>query len=134
MQIDLDPRGRKVVIFGDLVGTRQAVRRLVGSGATVTLVVDGVLPGPAERIVGRAHRGESVVRLKGGDAFVFFGGGRSTMTTIGRLPAEARRVELSSPAVVVIGEVVAVAPGFAASDELVRAFDVWSATPSGRVW
>ncbi len=27
MQIDLDPRGRKVVIFGDPVGARQAVRR-----------------------------------------------------------------------------------------------------------
>jgi uroporphyrin-III C-methyltransferase len=58
---------------------------------------------------------------------------RSTMTTIGRLPAEVRRLGLSSPAVVVIGEVVAVAREFAASDELVQAFDLWSATPSARV-
>src|SRR6478735_4626080 len=50
MQIDLDPRGRKVVIFGDLVGTRQAVRRFVGCGATLTLVLDGTLPGASERI------------------------------------------------------------------------------------
>ena len=38
MQIDLDPRGRKVVIFGDPVGARQAVRRFQAAGAIVTLV------------------------------------------------------------------------------------------------
>ena len=38
MQIDLDPRGRKVVVFGDLVGARQAVRRFRQAGSTVTLV------------------------------------------------------------------------------------------------
>jgi hypothetical protein len=27
MQIDLDPEGRKVVIFGDVLGGRQALRR-----------------------------------------------------------------------------------------------------------
>ncbi|WP_375431740.1 uroporphyrinogen-III C-methyltransferase [uncultured Friedmanniella sp.] len=34
---------------------------------------------------------------------------RSTFTTVGRLPAEVRRLDLRSPAVVVIGEVVTVA-------------------------
>lgn len=34
---------------------------------------------------------------------------RSTFTTVGRLPAEVRRLDLRSPAVVVIGEVVSVA-------------------------
>ena len=29
MQIDLDPEGRKVVIFGDVTGARQAVRRFL---------------------------------------------------------------------------------------------------------
>jgi uroporphyrin-III C-methyltransferase len=38
MQIDLDPRGRKVVIFGDPVGARQAVRRFQAAGASVRLV------------------------------------------------------------------------------------------------
>jgi uroporphyrin-III C-methyltransferase len=41
MQIDLDPHGRKVVIFGDAVGARQAVRRFLEAGGTVTLVGDG---------------------------------------------------------------------------------------------
>lgn len=40
MQIDLDPRGRKVVIFGDPVGARQAVRRFRHAGGTVTLVAE----------------------------------------------------------------------------------------------
>ena len=38
MQIDLDPRGRKVVIFGDAVRARQVVRRFQHVGASVTLV------------------------------------------------------------------------------------------------
>lgn len=58
MQIDLDPRGRKVVIFGDPAGTRQAVRRFLRAGSTVTLVtVDGP-PDWADRLdtVRYAHR------------------------------------------------------------------------------
>jgi uroporphyrin-III C-methyltransferase len=50
MQIDLDPRGRKVVIFGDPVGARQTVRRFLRAGATVTLVSDGLLPDWADRL------------------------------------------------------------------------------------
>ena len=50
MQIDLDPRGRKVVIFGDRATTRQALRRFLHAGGTVTLVLDGPLPDPADRI------------------------------------------------------------------------------------
>jgi uroporphyrin-III C-methyltransferase len=50
MHIDLDPRGRKVVIFGDAVGGRQAVRRFLHSAATVTVVIDGPLPDPERRL------------------------------------------------------------------------------------
>ena len=50
MQIDLDPRGRKVVIFGDPVGARQAVRRFLPAGGTVTLVSDGPSPDWADRL------------------------------------------------------------------------------------
>ncbi len=48
---------------------------------------------------------------------------RSTFTTVGRLPAEVRRLDLRSPAVVVIGDVVSVAtsaPGAA---------DLWASDP-----
>jgi uroporphyrin-III C-methyltransferase len=50
MQIDLDPEGRKVVIFGDVTGARQAVRRFLSSGATVTLAATGPLPAATDRI------------------------------------------------------------------------------------
>jgi len=49
MQIDLDPEGRKVVIFGDVLGARQALRRFISSGAAVTLATRGPLPAAAER-------------------------------------------------------------------------------------
>ncbi len=48
---------------------------------------------------------------------------RSTFTTVGRLPAEVRRLDLRSPAVVVIGEVVAVAPAAGAGGDLLAALD-----------
>lgn len=50
MQIDLDPEGRKVVIFGDVLGARQALRRFISSGAMITLAIPGALPPVAERI------------------------------------------------------------------------------------
>ena len=50
MQIDLDPEGRKVVIFGDVLGARQALRRFISSGAMITLATPGALPAAAERI------------------------------------------------------------------------------------
>jgi uroporphyrin-III C-methyltransferase len=50
MQIDLDPEGRKVVIFGDVTGARQALRRFISSGATVTLATPGALPADTDRI------------------------------------------------------------------------------------
>jgi uroporphyrin-III C-methyltransferase len=50
MQIDLDPEGRKVVIFGDVLGARQALRRFIRSGAAVTLATPGPLPAAVERI------------------------------------------------------------------------------------
>jgi uroporphyrin-III C-methyltransferase len=50
MHIDLDPEGRKVVIFGDVTGARQALRRFISSGATVTLATPGALPAITDRI------------------------------------------------------------------------------------
>ena len=50
MQIDLDPEGRKVVIFGDVTGARQALRRFISSGAIVTLATPGALPAITDRI------------------------------------------------------------------------------------
>jgi len=50
VQVDLDPRGRKVVIFGDAGGTRQIVRRFLAAGATVTLALDGPAPDPEHRV------------------------------------------------------------------------------------
>ena len=53
---------------------------------------------------------------------------RSTMTTAGELAGEVRRLGVTSPAVVVIGSVVAVAPAFGTSAEVVEAFGRrWSA-------
>jgi uroporphyrin-III C-methyltransferase len=50
MQFDLDPQGRKVVIFGDAGGTRQIARRFLAAGATVTLALTGAAPDPADRL------------------------------------------------------------------------------------
>jgi uroporphyrin-III C-methyltransferase len=50
MQIDLDPEGRKVVIFGDVIYARLTLRRFLGSGATVTLAAPGPLPASLDRI------------------------------------------------------------------------------------
>jgi uroporphyrin-III C-methyltransferase len=50
MQIDLDPAGRKVVIFGEVTAARGALRRFLASGAIVTLVTAGPLPAPRDRI------------------------------------------------------------------------------------
>ena len=50
MQIDLDPEGRRVVIFGDVTGARHAVRRFLSSGATVTLATPAPFPEATDRI------------------------------------------------------------------------------------
>ena len=50
MQIDLDPEGRRVVIFGDVSGARQALRRFISSGAAVTLATPGPLPKATDRV------------------------------------------------------------------------------------
>ena len=46
---------------------------------------------------------------------------RSTFTTVGELAHDARRLDVQSPAVVVIGEVVAAAPRLVGSEELLLA-------------
>nr|WP_294692888.1 uroporphyrinogen-III C-methyltransferase [uncultured Friedmanniella sp.] len=48
---------------------------------------------------------------------------RSTFTTVGWLPAEVRRLDLSSPAVVVIGAVVGVAPAAGGTGKLAASLD-----------
>ncbi|MCW2811526.1 MAG: Uroporphyrin-III C-methyltransferase [Friedmanniella sp.] len=50
MKLDLDVRSRKVVVFGDPVGARRAVRRFHRNGATVTLVSDTPAPPPEARL------------------------------------------------------------------------------------
>ena len=58
---------------------------------------------------------------------------RSTITSAAELAATARRLDVSSPAVVVIGEVVALAPASpTASAEVVEAFAPWFTTPEVR--
>jgi uroporphyrin-III C-methyltransferase len=49
---------------------------------------------------------------------------RSTLSQVGALAADARRLDVRSPAVVVIGEVVAVAPRSAGSDGVAELVDV----------
>jgi siroheme synthase len=57
---------------------------------------------------------------------------RSTMTTAGDLVGKVRRLGLSSPAVVVIGSVVAVPPAFGAAAEVVEAFGPRRTVPQAR--
>ena len=57
---------------------------------------------------------------------------RSTFTTVGRLPAEVRRLDLVSPAVVVIGAVVGVAPAAGRIGELRDAVDAVAAAEASR--
>jgi len=53
---------------------------------------------------------------------------RSTFTTLGRLPEEVRRLDVRSPAVVVVGDVVALAPGGSGGGDLLAALDsTWPA-------
>jgi uroporphyrin-III C-methyltransferase len=57
---------------------------------------------------------------------------RSTLTTAGELAGEVRRLGLGSPAVVVIGSVVAVAPAFGAAAEVVEVFGPQRTVPQAR--
>jgi uroporphyrin-III C-methyltransferase len=50
MQIDLDPEGRKVVIFGDVRSARHVLRRFINSGANVTLATPGPPTATTDRI------------------------------------------------------------------------------------
>lgn len=51
---------------------------------------------------------------------------RSTFTTLGQLATDARRLDIDSPAVVVIGEVVSAAPRLAGSADLLMALSTMS--------
>jgi uroporphyrin-III C-methyltransferase len=57
---------------------------------------------------------------------------RSTMTTAGELAAEVRRLDITSPAVVVIGDVVRLAPAFAPTAKVIETFGPWSSAPEAR--
>jgi uroporphyrin-III C-methyltransferase len=57
---------------------------------------------------------------------------RSAMAAVGQLPAEARRLDICSPAVVVIGDVVAVSPEFVRSADVIDAFHHRSAPSQAR--
>ena len=52
VQIDLDIRGRRVVIFGDASDARGTLRHFCASGATVTLAAPGAVTDSADRISG----------------------------------------------------------------------------------
>jgi siroheme synthase len=54
------------------------------------------------------------------------------MTTAGELAAEVRRLDITSPAVVVIGDVVRLAPAFAPTAKVVEAFGPRSSAPEAR--
>jgi uroporphyrin-III C-methyltransferase len=109
-------------------------------------VISGHVPPPAEELAALVRLGGTVVLLMaianleqivtglcaaGLDPAVpaavvergFSPSQRSTFTTVGRLPAEVRRLDLGSPAVVVIGTVVGVAPAAGRTGELVAALD-----------
>ena len=57
---------------------------------------------------------------------------RSVMRPVGQLPAEVRRLDISSPAVVVIGEVVSVSPQFVRSARVIDALGNQSRWPQAR--
>ena len=56
---------------------------------------------------------------------------RSTFTTVGRLAADARRLDICSPAVIVIGAVVSAAPRVAGSEDLLVALSALDAETRG---
>ena len=69
MHIDLDPRGRKVVIFGEAAGARQALRRFLHCGGNVTMVSEGPLPDEEQRLdtvryAGRPARSDTAGLLR----------------------------------------------------------------------
>ncbi|GAA1437252.1 hypothetical protein GCM10009616_38670 [Microlunatus lacustris] len=109
-------------------------------------VISGHVPPPAEELAALVRLGGTVVLLMGianleqivtglcaagldpavPAAVVergFSPSQRSTFTTVGRLPAEVRRLDLGSPAVVVMGTVVGVAPAAGRAGELAAALD-----------
>lgn len=57
---------------------------------------------------------------------------RSVMSPVGELPAKVRWLDICSPAVVVIGDVVAVSPLFAHSADVSEAFASRSRSPQAR--
>jgi uroporphyrin-III C-methyltransferase len=50
MQLDLDVRDRRVVVFGTSAATRRVLRRYATAGAKVTMVVEGPMPPTADRL------------------------------------------------------------------------------------
>ena len=57
---------------------------------------------------------------------------RSLVTTAGELATEVRRLNIGSPAVIVLGDVVAVRPQLAATAEVVRTLRPWSTASEAR--
>jgi uroporphyrin-III C-methyltransferase len=118
------------VISGHIPPDARELDALVRLGGTIVVLMglanlDQIVAGLCQAGLGVSTPAAAIERGFSSDQ-------RSTMSTVGRLPAEVRRLGLSSPAVVVVGEVVAVAPEFAASVALVETFDFWSATPPAR--
>lgn len=117
------------VISGHLPPSPAELASLVGLGGTIVVLMgvaslDQIVAGLCR--AGMAPTMPAAVVERG-----FSPSQRSTFTTVGRLPAEVRRLDLRSPAVVVIGEVVAVAPAAGAGGDLLAALD--SAWPVAEV-
>ena len=97
--------GGTIVVVMGIANLEQIVAGLVGAGLAATV--------PAAVV----ERGFSPSQ-------------RSTFTTVGQLPAEVRRLDLRAPAVVVIGEVVAVSPSAHRAGDLLATLDAaWPASP-----
>lgn len=115
------------VISGHVPPTRQELRALVELGGTVVVLM-GVAHLAAIatglQAAGMAPDVPAAVVERG-----FSPSQRTTVTTLDRLPGEARRRGVVSPAVVVVGEVVALAP---TADALLAELDTsWSAAEAG---
>lgn len=116
------------VISGPVPPTPTELDALVRLGSTLV-----ILPGPdslPRTMAGLSRAGLSPTTPAAVVERDHSAGQRSVLTTAGNLAAEVRRLDLTSPAVLVIGEVVAVAPGFAPA--AVAAFAPWRSTPEAR--
>jgi uroporphyrin-III C-methyltransferase len=117
------------VISGHVPPSRQELAGLVGVGGTLVVLMgiahlDEIVAGLLA--AGMAPTVPAAVVERG-----FSPSQRTTVTTVGQLPVEARRRGLASPAVVVVGEVVTVTPTADAGALLAGLDASWSSEEAG---